>query len=237
MGSNGVAARRGRVATRPGRQTGNTSLHEQQVGREAAPRRLAELQGGVERVARQVDRLGRRRDVHGDVRVAGVEAAEPRHQPADREGRRDRDVELDRARAAGQRAAHQIEPVERVAELRLEPASRRRQPPHAAVGVEQAHAERLFQIADLMADRRRRDAQLLGGARQGAEAGRRLEGAQRVERGQAARHGCSFSPIDAENWSIDRQPVAASIAASRRGAIGLLRKIPQPPGEGSGTCS
>ncbi len=57
---------------------------------------------------------------------------------------------------------------------------------------EQGGAEALLQSLDLMADRRLGHAQLLGGAGEGQVAGRRLEGAQGVERRGQTRHRLVF---------------------------------------------
>ena len=58
--------------------------------------------------------------------------------------------------------------------------------PRAAV--EQRQAELLLERADLVAQRRRRDMQLLGRLGEAQMAGDRLEGFQRIERGQRLRH-------------------------------------------------
>ena len=64
--------------------------------------------------------------------------------------------------------------------------------PYAAMAaVEQGDVEMLLQRADAVCDRGRGDAELGGGAHEALMAGRRLEEAQAIERGQARRgRGC-----------------------------------------------
>ena len=62
-----------------------------------------------------------------------------------------------------------------------------------ALAIEELEAELRLERLDLVADRALRDAQLLGGAREALVAGRGLEGLERVQRRQAARHGHTTS--------------------------------------------
>ncbi len=103
---------------------------------------------------------------------------------------------------AGRRADHQdlaVEGVEQAldgladlqecgVEAGIEHLAGRRQRDRAGVAVEQPLAEEGFEARDLVAQRRRRHVEFVGGARKAFVAGGGLEGAQSVQRGQEFGH-------------------------------------------------
>ena len=171
---------------------GEHVLHEQKVRRHAGPGAGAELYRRVDVVALEIDGPSTGRDMYGNVRMQGLKSAQARHQPTDREGRGDMDVQFRRDLVARQGPAGQVDLAEGVAQLLGQALTLEGQAPRAAFDLEQADAEPVLQVLDLMADRRGRHAQLVRRPRQGAEAGRDLEGAQRVEGRNGMRHGGDF---------------------------------------------
>jgi cell division septum initiation protein DivIVA len=91
-------------------------------------------------------------------------------------------------RARGRRREGLFEQRQPLAHLRLELLAGGRQHHGVALAAEERDAQALFQLADAMADRAVREAELFGGLRIGSETPRGREGAQRLERGQVA-HG------------------------------------------------
>jgi len=165
---------------------------EQQIRRHAGPDTGAELDRRVNVVAVEIDGPRTGRDMHGNARMQGLEAAQARHQPADREGRGDMDVQFRRCLVARQGATRQVDLAERVGQLLGQAFALEGQAPRPPFDLEQADAEPVLQVLDLMADRRGRHAQLVRRPRQGAEPGRDLEGAERIERRNGVRHERRF---------------------------------------------
>ena len=141
-----------------------------------------EADGAVDILAREVDALLARRHAHLDLGMLGLEAMQARHQPSQREGRDEADVQRAGVGLAAdplQRVGHAIERIAQVGQQRLafagdfQPA----RPAH-----EQGDTELLLEGLHLMADGRLRDVKLLGGMRETGVTGSGLEGAQGVER-------------------------------------------------------
>ena len=96
------------------------------------------------------------------------------------------------------------QPIERVAHRRqqhLALVGQDQRPVHAA---EQRRAQVLLERADLMADRRLGDEQLVGRLGEAEVAGRGLERAQRIERRQSGRHAALLSM--SQTYRLDEQP-------------------------------
>ena len=118
-----------------------------------------------------------------DVLVLRDEAAEPRQQPARRERRRDADAQLPRVAALARFAQCILDFGKRAAQPGREPLPFLRQPYAATCALDQAHVERRLQRLDLVTDRAVREVERFRSARQALPARRRLEGAQRLHRG------------------------------------------------------
>ena len=138
---------------------------------------------------REVD--GARLRAHGEL-DPGVGRGEPRQaraEPAAGEGGHDGDHQRAGRRAAAHLLDRAGEAGEGLAQLgQGAPAGLgQRQPARQAA--EQGDAEVGLEEADLLADRGRGHGELVGGPGEAAEAGGGLEGAERVQGRQAARHG------------------------------------------------
>ncbi len=144
---------------------------------------------------RDVDPLaGQIHQTHGGVQahvVAGVrlaETVEPGHQPFGAEGGRHADRERPALVARAQRVHGRGEALEALAKTRQTGLSRIGESQRAVGALEQRQPQVGLQALDLMADRRGRHVQLLGGARDAQVAGGGLEGAERVQRWQISLH-------------------------------------------------
>ena len=140
-----------------------------------------------ERMAHALGEDRRGVDAEAHLRVKRVEAAEPRHQPARGKGGRDRDDQRVRCVIAGASdGAGQL--AEAGGEARREDRAElgRHQPARRAL--EYRAAELLLGASDLLADRALRDAKLVRRACEAFVAGSGLEGLERIERRQPARH-------------------------------------------------
>ena len=125
---------------------------EQVFDHGARPDRVAKVDGGVERRVVEHERLGARRQVDADVRVAGVKIDESRNQPARSKGGNRRQFEHAAAPVRHQGKGVVLDALEIFAHLAgVEPPGLGKQnaPPDA---VEQGNAEIIFQRGNLPAD-------------------------------------------------------------------------------------
>ena len=185
---------RGRCERRP--RSSNRGLH---TGSRTSPTRRRNpgpcgrlalgVDAGVDVLAVEVGALVRRRDLHVDARMQRVEAREARDQPADGERRRQLEPQQALVGALLQLAGRVVDLVERAAQRAKVGGPLRRQRDAALRAQEQARAEPLLERADVAAHRALRHRQLARGARDAAVAGDGLEGADGVERREAAQHG------------------------------------------------
>ncbi len=146
------------------------------------------VDAGVHVLACEIRRLVRRRDLHVEVAVERMELREARHEPPDRERRRDLQAQRLLVGVLLQLARSVLELVERPADDPRVGDPLRRQVDAAPVAHEEPHAEPVLERGDVAAYRTLRDTELLGCAREARVARRRLEDAHRVERRQAPRH-------------------------------------------------
>ncbi len=148
----------------------------------------------------KVDALGAGRDdvlcrvdVDHDGREDRMEAWQPRHQPAFCErprGRHSDRVAAGRWADRGKGAGHMIEAV---AQQREDRVSLRRQRDGASGAFEQFASEGGLELADLMADRRHRNAEFIGGRGEALVARGGLECTDRVEGRQLAHGGLRWA--------------------------------------------
>src|SRR5579885_2273114 len=126
--------------------------------------------------------------------MRGAETRQPGRQPERGEGDRGPDHEPPAGTPAEDLLGPGCQPLENVAEQwQVGLASfGQAQPPRKTM--EQEPAEMLLERADLLADRRGRHTQLLGGRHEAAVTRRRLEGAQPPQWRQTTRQGQSDDP-------------------------------------------
>ncbi len=119
-----------------------------------------------------------------EFRMRLLEAVQARQQPS----RRDRHVDLQHELTREPRPAHEIgavsHAVEGIREDRVEGAPGLAQGDRPALADEQRHPEALLETADLVADRRIGDRELLGREPEAAVTGGRLEGPKRGQGGK-----------------------------------------------------
>ncbi len=141
--------------------------------------------GGVEAVAAKIDRSMRFGDRNPHVGMLVEKAGQAWDQPAHGEGAQAGNLQgADRVRA--QPIDGLGHAVEGGAERRRQPDAVGRQPQPGLGAIDQRHAERLFELADLAADRAMGDAELLSGGRHAGVTTEGFEGAQSVQGGQGA---------------------------------------------------
>ncbi len=160
-----------------------------QLGVQARVDAAAVAHRHVEVLAREVDHVLGGRYLEVDVGVGLHEAAHARDQPLDREGRRQVDLERGRALRLAQllrRVHHLLEGFLDARQVGLAGGGERKR---LGVAHEQRDAEVLLERLDLVAHGRGRDEELVGRAREAQVPRRDLEGTQRIERGNGARHG------------------------------------------------
>jgi hypothetical protein len=144
-------------------------------------------------LAREVDVMHGRADPEIDLRVGLGEAAEPMHEPLRCKIGRGADRERAAALALQQPLRSVADAIECIAHDNEvgTPGLGDDQP--LALAIEELQSELGLERLHLMADRTLGDAEFLGGAREALVAGSGLEGLERVERWQAARHGAGQS--------------------------------------------
>ncbi len=167
-----------------GRADREERLAEEELGGDVRPLPGAIADADIDPVAGEVDQSRRGVEPHLDYRMRRLEGGQARDEPDHREGRgaadRQHVVQL-RPGAADQRR--------RLAELREGVAHEREidaadggELEAAMAALEEAAAQALLEMADLMADRRRRQVELGGRPGEAQMPRRRLEGAQRMQR-------------------------------------------------------
>ena len=142
----------------------------------------------IDLLAREVDVVQRRRDPQVDVRMRLGKVPETVDQPLGGEIRRGADGEHARALALHDARGAERDPVEGVAQHGeiIAPGLGDDEP--LALAVEQLEAERRFERLDLMAHRPLRDAKLVRRPGEALVTRRGLEGLERIERRQTAKH-------------------------------------------------
>jgi hypothetical protein len=111
-------------------------------------------------------------DLHVDLRVEGVEADEPRHQPAHGEGRRQFQPQPVLVGAALELRGSRFEQIERALGDIEEQLPLWRELDATVNAREQLHLQPLLEAGDMAADRALRDAQLVSRTREAAISGR-----------------------------------------------------------------
>jgi len=161
---------------------------DQEAGDHARPVAAAHADGDVGVVLGEVHRLERGGEDGVAARMGGVERGQARYQPAHREGHRTPDVQRFVAHSLHGALGGLAYAVEHVVQV-VQVASADGGQAHFAVDpLEQPGSQEFLQDHDLSADGAGRDVQFARGAREAQVARRHLEGAQRVQRGQASGH-------------------------------------------------
>ena len=135
-----------RLEPRLAREQARTADRLDPLAEQAAPARLGRrmvigMDTGVDVLAAEVCRLMRRRDLHVEVAVQCMELREARHQPADRERRRNLEPKRLIVGLLLQLTRRVFELVERPANDSRVHHPFRRQPDTAAVAYEELHAK------------------------------------------------------------------------------------------------
>src|SRR6266478_1361267 len=147
--------------------------------------------------------------------MGGEEPPQPRHQPFGSQAggcADDEEAVLARAIEPPDRVANALEPG---VQTRIDEASRAGQLDRAAASMKQRDAQLLLQSVDLMAERSRRHVQLIRRLGETEVAGNRLEGFERIERRQGARH-MSYSQASREIISFVEPTIQGQIAGQGR---------------------
>ena len=166
---------------------------EQLGGVQVLRRLTGEADRAIDVLAFEVDAALCRRHAHLDVGMRGLEAVQARHQPGEREGRDEAQGQHLGAAALLellQGKAHAVEGVAQVGQQRLGVLG---QDQPARQAAEQRHAQPLLQPLHLVADGGRRHRQFVGGGDEALVPGGGLEGTQRVQGQQGARHAKAYT--------------------------------------------
>jgi hypothetical protein len=137
----------------------------------------------------QLVQTGRLAEADGHLRLSSAELRQRRSQAIDIETRMHPDVQQARDPLRLEFSGHLGEAPKRLTYRSEISFSSRNQDHLACQPLEQLHSEPLLQQADLLADGTGRDVQLVRGLLEAEMAGRRLEGAQGVQRWQQIGHG------------------------------------------------
>ncbi|PAV93456.1 hypothetical protein WR25_08402 [Diploscapter pachys] len=129
------------------------------------PCAVAEANGVIQPLARQIDAVVVDREAQVDVRMRRVEIVDPLDQPARREGADDADVQRVTEAPVGIAVQRRADPIERFGEYRHQGMAVIGQRKPARQPVEQPRAQPAFELRDLMTDRALADAQFESRAR------------------------------------------------------------------------
>ncbi|MCY1300057.1 hypothetical protein D9M70_496150 [compost metagenome] len=153
------------------------------------PRRRGEPQGGVQPGVTRVEVALAGRQLQAQLRQRAVEAVQARDEPARQQAAGTAEHERRVGAALLEFAADRAQARERLAAGIAQAQPGIGEFYAASVLAEQAQPEVLLKRADLPAHRAVGDVQLLGGLADAEQPGRRLEGAQGVQRGEFVGHG------------------------------------------------
>ena len=148
----------------------------------------AVAQADIGFIGLQIDDVRRGRHVHLDIRILLLEILDARQQPARGKGRRGRDDKPHLIVQRRQTPHRPFEDQKTVAQARQQQDAGRAQLQLAVMADEEFVAQAVFQRANLMADRRRRDVELRCRVLEAEQSARRLEGAQPVQGQSRDRH-------------------------------------------------
>ena len=167
-------------AHEPRAADGEDLLREELLRRETLPSSAPVAERHVDAVPGEIAGFARGVDAQIEPRPGGAEAAQPREQPESAE--RGKDADAEPRRAAIDRPRCLLDAAESLARRGRQRFAGRREAQRPRQPLEQADAQLLLQVPDLVADRGLRDVQLAPGQRQARVARRRLEGAERSGR-------------------------------------------------------
>jgi len=188
-------ARREQRGTRDRHQHRGDQALRQQAG--IVPQAMTN--GDIDPVPPEIDQPWRCLDTDFDIGIPAGETPQPRHEPGRGEGRHRADGDR-LARTFGfQRPQGLLDLVERHQQGGMHARARLGRHHPVAAAHEQRHADTLFQLPDLLADRARRHAQRFGGALHAAMAPDFRESAQ-GKQGEHRIHGLDFlNPMSRSN--------------------------------------
>jgi hypothetical protein len=187
-------------------------LAEQKVAAQAGPRAHSKADRDIDVRGVEIDQIVAHRHAHSKVGISKLEAADARAQPRAAEARHGADRQhvglvaakcsegiVHRGKGGADRGKHALPGL--------------RQPHAPLLAHEQRAAEAVFQLADLIADRRLRHPQLLGGAREVFQPCSRFKGADGSE-GRQLRHRPNirqaYTFVQSFNWRrLQRRRICA----------------------------
>ena len=199
---------------------------QQMLGLQPLPGAVAEADREVEPFAGQVHHVVVRHEPQIDERTTLLEQAQPRQQPAHREGADHTDRQHLEEMAVVELLDHRFHAAEGVGQHRQQRMAlvAERQPARQAA--EQRDAQPRLQAADLLADRRLRHIQFSRREGEAQMARGRLEGAQRIERemGRAMSSQKFFLSGDSKYYRLCRAPDGRKSPAFTPGAFMIHRR-------------
>jgi hypothetical protein len=150
--------------------------------------RPAVAQRDIELRVVQFDQRVARADADVDVRMLALERLQPRDQPQRRERRERRQADMAAAARQADLPHRRVEPVQQRRDAAQQRGAGTGELHVPGAAQEQRRADFVFQAADLPADGRLRDMQLLRGGTEAGTPRHRLEGPDRAHRQRAATH-------------------------------------------------